>query len=105
MPNGELIRDLGGRLWYRGIVDVCRCEDGRIMDILCISHPWPGPRLRGVIVIVYLAVCRLAPGDVPILAVGSILGALLTVEPASSRPAYAGQEHRRLCCVGRSRMA
>jgi hypothetical protein len=53
------------------------------MPTFCISLPRLGPRLRAVIVIViYLAAFRLAPGDSVPLAVGSVLAGLLAIEPA-----------------------
>jgi len=53
------------------------------MPLLCISLPRTGPRLRAVIVIViYLAAFRFAPGDSVPLALGGALGGLLAMEPA-----------------------
>jgi hypothetical protein len=53
------------------------------MPIFCISLPRPGPRLRPVIVIIiYLAAFKFAPGDSLPLALGGALGGLLAVEPA-----------------------
>jgi hypothetical protein len=64
------------------------------MPVFCISLPWPGPRLRAVIVIViYLAAFRFAPGDTMPLALGSILGGLLAIEPA--RPLRVGGTRER----------
>jgi hypothetical protein len=56
------------------------------MPVLCIALPRPGPRLRAVVVIViYLAAFRLAPGDTVPLALGGLLGGLLAIEPARPR--------------------
>lgn len=53
------------------------------MPTFCISLPRLGSRQRAVIVIViYLAAFRLAPGDGVPLAVGSLLAGLLAIEPA-----------------------
>jgi hypothetical protein len=52
------------------------------MPVLCISLPRPGPRFRAVIVIViYLAAFRFAPGQSMPLALGGLLGSLLGIEP------------------------
>jgi hypothetical protein len=58
------------------------------MPTLCISLPRPGSRQRTVIIIViYLAAFRLAPGDSLALAVGTALTSLLAIEPApADRP-------------------
>jgi len=52
------------------------------MPTFCISLPRPGSRPRAVIVIViYLAAFRLAPGDsLPL--VGIVLAGLFAIEPA-----------------------
>jgi hypothetical protein len=56
------------------------------MEILCIPLPRPGPRLRAVIVIViYLATFRLAPGNTVPLAAGGALGVFLAAEPLPLR--------------------
>jgi hypothetical protein len=53
------------------------------MPSYCISLPRPGPRLRPVIVIIiYLAAFKLAPGDSVPLALGGALGGLLALGPA-----------------------
>lgn len=64
------------------------------MPVLCFSLPRPGPQLRAVIVIViYLAAFRLVPGDAMPLAVGSVLGGLVAIEPA--RPLRADRTRER----------
>jgi hypothetical protein len=66
------------------------------MRIFCISVPWPGPRLRPVIVIIiYLAAFRLAPGDSVPLALGGALGGMLAFEPARFQQAAAAHERAR----------
>lgn len=63
------------------------------MPTFCISLPRPGSRQRTVIVIViYLAAFRLAPGDGMPLAIGTALASLLAIEPA---PADRPQERSR----------
>lgn len=54
------------------------------MQLSC-TLPRPGPRLRAVIVIIiYLAISRLAPGEIAPMAAGSIL-ALLAAAPGRGR--------------------
>lgn len=53
------------------------------MPTYCLSLPRPAPRLRPVIVIIiYLAAFKFAPGDSVPLALGGVLGGLLALEPA-----------------------
>jgi hypothetical protein len=57
------------------------------MPSYCISLPRPGPRMRAVIVIIiYLAAFKIAPGDSVPLALGGALGGLLALEPAWATP-------------------
>jgi hypothetical protein len=66
------------------------------MPIFCISLPRPGPRLRAVIVIaIYLAAFRLAPGDSVPLALGGALGGLLAFETAWIAQAAGARERAR----------
>jgi len=62
------------------------------MPVLCISLPRPGPPLRAVIVIC-LAAFRLAPGATVPLALGSVPGGRLAIEPA--RPLRVGPTRER----------
>jgi hypothetical protein len=65
------------------------------MPIFCVSVPRPGPRLRPVIVIIiYLAAFRLAPGDSVPLALGGALGGMLALEPAWTQAAGARERAR-----------
>jgi hypothetical protein len=66
------------------------------MPTLCISVPRPAPRLRAVIVIIiYLAAFRLAPGDSVPLALGGALGGMLAIEPAWTQQAAGVRERTR----------
>jgi hypothetical protein len=66
------------------------------MPILCVTLPRLGPRRRIVIVIViYLAAFRLAPGDSVALALGGALGGLLAIESATAARATRIQEQTR----------
>jgi hypothetical protein len=66
------------------------------MPIFCISVPRPGPRLRAVIVIIiYLAAFRLAPGDSVPLALGGALGGMLALEAAWIQQAAGVRERTR----------
>jgi hypothetical protein len=57
------------------------------MRLFCLIVPRLGPRLRVVIVVlIYLLVSRLAPGDAVPMTAGAILG-LFAVGPAASRQA------------------
>jgi hypothetical protein len=66
------------------------------MPIFCISIPRPGPRLRAVIVIIiYLAAVRLAPGDSVPLALGAALGGMLALEASWIQQAAGVRERTR----------
>lgn len=57
------------------------------MRLFCLIQPRLGPRLRVVIVIlIYLVVSRLAPGDAVPMTAGAILS-LLAMRPAASSQA------------------
>lgn len=57
------------------------------MRLFCLIVPRLGPRLRVVIVVlIYLLISRLAPGDAVPMTVGAILG-LFAIGPAASRQA------------------
>jgi len=66
------------------------------MPVFCISVPRPGPRLRAVIVIIiYLAAFRLAPGDSVPLALGGALGGMLALESARIQQSAGERERAR----------
>jgi hypothetical protein len=66
------------------------------MPVFCISVPRSGPRLRAVIVIIiYLAAFRVAPGDGVPLALGGALGGMLALEPAWIQQAAGERERAR----------
>jgi hypothetical protein len=57
------------------------------MRILYVSFPSPGPWLRAVILAAGPVIAlQVAPADAMPLAVGGILGRLLTARPAPPRP-------------------
>jgi hypothetical protein len=71
-------------------------SEGQQMSVLCIPIPRPDMRIRAVIVIViYLAAFRIAPGASVPLALGGVLGCLLAVEPARPRRSRGARERAR----------